>query len=105
MSKLSVIVLVLFIAIKPFPVSTRKYIVDKEWPKYYYLSFYIYIKYKKCLSIYYIIDICWSKPGSIWNVSDEWCEANCRGGIHPACDPNNGVFQICTCEDTSSNNT
>jgi len=45
---------------------------------------------------------CYAKPGS--HVSDYWCETNCRGGAHPACQYSSGVHQKCICDDPSSGN-
>ena len=42
---------------------------------------------------------CVAIPGK--HVSDEWCESNCRGGKHPACQKSSGVHQQCICEDIS----
>ena len=44
--------------------------------------------------------ICKKKQGS-YGVTDQWCDQNCRGGQHPACDPSNGVHQKCVCNDDS----
>ena len=43
---------------------------------------------------------CKKKQGS-YGVTDQWCDQNCRGGHHPACDPANGVHQKCVCNDDS----
>ena len=43
---------------------------------------------------------CKKKQGS-YGVTDQWCDQNCRGGQHPACDPANGVHQKCVCNDDS----
>ena len=51
--------------------------------------------------ISYDLVTCTIKPGS-HGVTDQWCESNCRGGIHPACDPKSGVHQHCICRDPSS---
>jgi len=42
---------------------------------------------------------CIAIPGK--QVSNEWCENNCLGGKHPACQESSGVHQQCICEDTS----
>ena len=44
---------------------------------------------------------CTRIPGTIWNVSDQWCEQNCAGGSHPACNSGSGIFQQCSCENVS----
>ena len=43
---------------------------------------------------------CKKKQGS-YGVTDQWCDQNCRGGHHPACDPANIVHQKCVCNDDS----
>jgi len=43
---------------------------------------------------------CKKKQGSN-GVTDQWCDQNCRGGQHPACNPANGVHQRCVCNDDS----
>ena len=45
---------------------------------------------------------CKKKPGGLRNVTDQWCEENCMGGLHPACMPSSGVQQTCVCNGDST---
>ena len=40
---------------------------------------------------------CKKKPGGPSNVTDQWCEENCRGGQRSACVSSNWVNQKCIC--------
>ena len=40
---------------------------------------------------------CKKKPGGPRNVTDQWCEDNCRGGQRSACVSSNRVDQKCVC--------